>query len=428
MRRFARAVAARSPFVSTTWGRWRTARELVEMRLRSMAGPRDVFLVSGRTISVPPRCIRRRARPDRYRTRRHLVPPVIPGDWDVTGILLDNSGLYDDLRAVAAGAKWETTCVYARAMASLERGEAAWHESASREEFEQKWCAGWDRLLESIESDGYRSQAELCKTRSRDVDRRLSDEVTVAIGRDGSFLVWEGAHRVACATVLGVEVIPARVVFRHPEWAAFRHKLERYAGGNGGMVREPLLHPDLDNIPSSRDCSSEFEQISRTIGTQLGSVVDLTPGWGYYCQRLEHVGFDCTAIVDPGDDEQFLRVLRVANESAFTVVMTTDFHPPQSFDVALALDWTRSGLDPSRGWERLLKLIEALDATTLMLEVPRTPFQSGHPPVGAGMLASVVEKCGFSEWSLVGTRAPQTELFRLSRTRSMPPDQLAQVI
>ena len=294
------SIARRSPLFSRGWRHWRVARERVETSLRFVRGHRDVFLVPNRIISVAPSRIHRIARPNAVRVY-HFMPPTIPGDWDLTGSLTDGFGFYDDLRAVAAGAGWDSTQVCTSVLECFGRGES-WQGLTDRGQFEQVWCASYDRLLESIKTDGYMSQSLLSEVKPRGYVSLFPDEVTVAIGRDGSFLVWEGRHRVACATVLGVEAIPARVAFRHVQWAAFRRSIEVYARKHGGRVPQPLLHPDLDNIPAWRDCRSEFAWVRRALVSRQGTLVDLTPEWGYFCHRFEQVGFACTAVVDGTED------------------------------------------------------------------------------------------------------------------------------
>jgi len=348
------------------------------------------------------------------------MPTTIPGDWDLAGPLTDGSGFYDDLRAVAAGAGWDSTQVYASALECFVRGEP-WQGLADRGQFERAWCAGYDRLLESIRTDGYMSQSRLSKVKPQGYVSLLPDEVTVAIGRDGSFLVSEGRHRVACATVLGVEEIPARVAFRHAQWAAFRGSIEVYARKHGGMIPQPLLHPDLDNIPAWRDCRSEFAWVRSALGSRHGTLVDLTPGWGYFCHRFEQVGFACTAVVDGTEDEWFLRTHRQAQERTFDIAAAGDSRLRRSFDVALALDWIGRDHDETANGEKLLELLGSVSVAELVVEVPRGAApRPNRLPAGCegGLLDTLAEKGGFSSSSLVYSRDSRSDVYRLAGGRA----------
>lgn len=39
---------------------------------------------------------------------------------------------------------------------------------------------------------------------------------------------------------------------------AIPRRIEAPARKHGGMIPQPLLYPDLDNIPARRDCAAEF--------------------------------------------------------------------------------------------------------------------------------------------------------------------------
>ena len=413
------AIARRSPLLSRVWRHWRIARERVETRLRFMRGHHDGFLVPNRIISVAPSRIHRIARPDAVRGYR-LMPTMISGDWDFTGPLTDGSGFYDDLRAVAAGAGWDSTHVYASALECFVRGEP-WKGLMDRRQFEREWCAEYDRLLESIRTDGYMSQSQLPRAKPRGYIPLLPDEVTVAIGRDGSLLVWEGRHRVACATVLGVEEIPARVAFRHANWAAFRRSIDVYARKHGGMIPQPLLHPDLDNIPAWRDCRTEFARVRSALGSRHGTLVDLTPGWGYFCHRFEQVGSACTAVVDGTEDARFMRAHRQAQERTFDVIAAGDSGPRRSFDAALALDWMGRGDDETAEVEKLLELLGSVSVAELVVEMPRRADTRYDRPAAerqGGLLSTLAEKGGFSSWSLVYSRDSRSDVYRLAGGRA----------
>jgi hypothetical protein len=411
-------LAERSALLSRVWRRWRLLRERVEWRLRFLRERRDAFLVPDRIIAVSPARIGGIAR-GAFARGRHLFPATISGDWDLTARPTDD-GLYDDLndfRAVAAGSGWESTGLYSREMERFGRDGPSGG-FVDRHEFASACCAQYYRLLSSISANGYMLQSRLPRQGPRGYASVDPHEVTVAIGRAGSLLVREGRHRVACATVLGVPEIPARVAFRHSEWMVVRRRIEMHAHTHGGRIPQPLLHPDLDNIPARRDCHAEFAWVRRALQSQAGSLVDLTPQWGYYCHQFEQLGFACTAVVDGSENAWFLRTLRQAEARAFSVVTVDDLAAPRSFDVALALDWVRADGNAAVSAERLLELMGSVEVRELVIEVPAAPsvpLDETRVDHRVGLLDVLAEKGGFSTRSYVFSPGPRSHVYHLVR-------------
>jgi hypothetical protein len=85
-------------------------------------------------------------------------------------------------------------------------------------------------------------------------------------------------------------------------------------------VPEPLLHPDLDNIPFACDCEARFDLISAALPRPDGLVIDVSPSWGYYLHRLEKLGFDAVAVPSDSAQRYFMDRLRAAAEKSFAIV------------------------------------------------------------------------------------------------------------
>ena len=388
-------------------------------RLRLLGRRRDMFLVPDRFVRVPPARIGRMARGPFFVHLGRRLPPVLPGDWDLAGSPNDHDGLYDDLRAVAAGAVWESTEVYRRSVGHIRAGVPGFDGVTNMEEL-ASFCARYEDLLASMREGGYLSQTRLASLRPQSYKPLDPREVTVAVGREGSLLVRQGRHRVACATVLEVPEIPARVAFRHPDWMAVRQRVADYAAGNGGRVPQPILHPDLDNIPAARACDVEFERLKDVLRLQGGSLVDLSPRWGYFCHRFEGVGLTCTAVCSRPEDEWFLRTLREAEQRVFDIVAIDAIDVRRPFDAALALDWMEGVPDRAAAAEELLELVGRVDAATLIVEVPHvvagaSDWEPGGP--GDGLADALTHAGGFSTRSLVLWTDSRREVYRLARGR-----------
>lgn len=386
-------------------------------RLQFLGRRRDVFLVPGRIVRVSPARIGRIARGD-FAPTNHLCPPVIAGDWDLTSDPTDGHGFYDDLRAVVAGAGWESTELYRRADECFQAGVPFKDGVTNKEELATVLCSHYDRLLASMSENGYVSQARLASLRPQGYEPLDPREVTVAVGREGSLHVRDGRHRVACAAALEVPEIPVRVAFRHPDWMAIRQRIADYAVGNGGRVPQPILHPDLDDIPAARACDIEFERLRAVLRLQGESLVDLSPSWGYFCHRFERVGLICTAVCSRPEDEWFLRTLRDAEQRDFAIVAVDAIEPLGRFDVALALDWANGLPDRMAAAGKLLGLVSRVEAATLVVEVPRAI--GGAPGeelagLSGGLLDALAQAGGFSTQAHVLWADSRREVHRLTR-------------
>lgn len=176
---------------------------------------------------------------------------VVPGGWDRECRSLAE---YDLVRAIerryGQERAWENTDFYSRVQTEIERGHTKWG-CQSAEEFDSR-CAAIDELYRSIRDNGYLTKQQITErissvpvtdghTVTHSSSLRQYDEVCVDIDRTGSFLLVDGRHRVALASVLEVDRIPVRVVQRHESWQAERNKARE-----GGV--EIGTHPDLPDL------------------------------------------------------------------------------------------------------------------------------------------------------------------------------------
>jgi hypothetical protein len=325
-----RAVAALRAKLKT-WARYHRVR-------------RDVYLDPDRLLYLPPESIRWIARPDGLQDTR-LLSPVIGGDWDLNAQPVDAYGFHDDLTAVARGGSWEDTRVWRDAVEKFESGDV-WNDGiADRAAFDERFAKQYDGLLDSISRLGYLSRRELLAGPGSGASRPDPD-VELAVGRDGRRLVFEGRHRVACATVLGVPVIPCTVAFRHPAWMVVRERLAQAAEAHGGRLPEPAGHPDLDNMPSDGTVEALFDCVRSALPADPVRLLDICPGWGYLCHRFAGSGTACTAVLSSGPDDWFLRTLREVRGVPFELLAQEDLPTrPDAYDVVVATGNTRS---PSR--------------------------------------------------------------------------------
>jgi len=323
----------------------RLRRSFARLLLLASGTPHDRYLEIDREVWVSPSSIRGRYDLPDSVLRNRGPGWVIGGDWD-----LDPSPFEQDMRfkairdVVVYGLPWEQTEHYRWAVQRIESGEPMWY-CRTREEYEER-CRSIERLYERIKTDGYLTQKELRVRRSDSAVGGKGDEITVAIGRHGEFLFIDGAHRLAIAKILDLPKIPVEVVLRHPDWMSFRLDVARYCEAHSGKAAQPLLHPDLDNIPSEAQCNVDYGLIKESLGETPGMLVDLGARWGYFCQRFEDAGFDCVAVEPSPDDRAALDRLRVACGKRFLVTDRLGDSMRQTIaergPVVLALDRSRA--------------------------------------------------------------------------------------
>lgn len=167
--------------------------------------------------------------------RRPQWGRVQGGDWDRRGEPFADRWVPRAIRARIDGARWHDTPLVDAFRAQLERFGTAWGYD-SMEGFETR-CGEIDRLVESIETRGYRRQSALAAAGDPTAVPILG-EIHVDIARDGE-LLWRsyGQHRLAIARTLGIETVPVFVHRRHRGW-----EWTRDAVRDG---RLSLDHPDL---------------------------------------------------------------------------------------------------------------------------------------------------------------------------------------
>lgn len=119
------------------------------------------------------------------------------------------------------GVPWEETDKIRRHLREIDRGEDN-HSWSSRAEIARR-CAAYDRLYDTLQQEGYRSQESIQRERGgREFLKSRTEEVVVDVGRDGRLLHVDGRHRLTLAQVLGIEAIPVCVLVRHSEWMTTR--------------------------------------------------------------------------------------------------------------------------------------------------------------------------------------------------------------
>jgi len=142
-------------------------------------------------------------------TGADAVYGAVGGPWDVATLWFDDHYLYQSVRDHLDGVDWEETQIYDHPKYAEDPERAA------------RRCRKIERLIASIEANGYRSQQELGDTGSpagRIGPTPIADEIIVGMDRHGELIhLQNGRHRLAVTQLLGVDRIPVILSLYHPK-------------------------------------------------------------------------------------------------------------------------------------------------------------------------------------------------------------------
>lgn len=283
---------------------------------------------------------------------------VISGNWDKDTESFENFDFYKSFnRIIDEVVNWEDTEFYRRVLKEIQNGRVKWG-CRNREDLDRR-CEKLMDLYESIRDEGYRESSW------------NEDEITVNIARDGEILFNNGRHRLTFCKKLGIERIPAKVTVRHRKWDEFVNEILDYVRKHNNKVYTPLLHPDLEHIPSNYD-QTRFELIRDNLGRKKGRLLDIGGHWGYFCAKFEEVGFDCYCVEKSVVNLHFLKRLKDIYRKDFKIIEGSIFSVfselPEKFDVILALSVFHHFLKSREVFNKLKNLLKQLHSKEMFIE------------------------------------------------------------
>lgn len=312
-------------------------------------------------------------------------------DWDLTQNLMK----FEERKSYKAyyqhfieGREWKETEFYQAVLNKMENGMFKWG-CSSEEEF-MKRCRELNKLYEDIKKNGFKTQKMLGKGRisKHKGIRELEDEIQVAINRNGDLIFYDGQNRLAIAKILDLDKIPFKIIHRHKEWMEFRKEILLYIKTEmGGKAYQPLLHPDLSDIPSVWG-NERFEIIKQNLTINSGRLLDIGAHWGYFCHKFEEIGFNCAAIEDSPKNLYFLRKLKRAGNASFKIINKSIFDSEDvlNFDVVLALNLFHYFLKEEELYYKLRKLFNRLKVREMYIQTDepeeiktRTRYKNDSP-------------------------------------------------
>lgn len=358
--------------------------------------------------------------PEHILARRPFRPhlgSIESGDWDRRCTALSGLQIFRSAaERYLENRPWDQTDYYREVMASLEAGQTRLG-CRTPEDFRRK-CARVDQLYERIASEGYKTQGELGTGRPW-------DEILVALGRDGEIHFVNGRHRLAIARVLGLPRVPSLVLLRHSAWHRFNAEIRSYVARRGGSSYQPLLHPDLDDIPSTQD-HRRFLMIRDALPAATGKLLDIGANWGYFSTQFERLGFSCWAVERSAKEAYFLRRLRAAYKADFQIIESSIFSAPlpQDLTVTLALSIFHHFLKKAESFDELSSFLSRLRTRHLVLETHRDAEPQMRDAeirmTGPELLDFVSTACRLPSVESLGTASTGRGLYLLSRRDSPP--------
>ncbi|WP_457653570.1 hypothetical protein [Rhodocaloribacter sp.] len=295
------------------------------------------------------------------------------GDWDLNASPFEGWDLFKAMKhRFQDNGDWTETDFYMRVVGEIQKGHVKWG-CTTVESFNQR-LQRLEDLYHGIKENGYKLQEEIEPEEDPfswepDSPFRRYDEVVVCIDRKGRILLRDGKHRLSIAKILGIEKIPVRVGLRHKDWMDFKSEIFEWAMSRGGQSYQPLLHPDLANIPAQHD-DGRFELMKDNLLVQSGTLLDIGAFTGYFCHRFEEIGFDCTAVEYHPLNVYFMARLKEALEKRFrienrSILEWTDI---SEYDVVLALNIFHHFLKTEASHTQLIELLRRLRTRVMFFE------------------------------------------------------------
>ena len=219
-------------------------------------------------------------------------------------------------------------------------------------------------LEKSIKEIGYKSQKELGKSKS-------NSEVVIAIGRNGELLHVDGIHRLRVAIKYNIERIPVIIVLRHKNWIPIKddiikniHNLKR------SILYQPITHPEFSEFKSAYD-HYRYDVIKKNLTLKKGTLLDIGSCYGYFCNRFEESGFNCTAVENNSTFAYMINKLKNINQNTFNIIDQSLFSMKEKkFDIVLGLNVYQHFMKGKSKMKQFINYIKTLKVKEHFIQVP----------------------------------------------------------
>jgi hypothetical protein len=214
------------------------------------------------------------------------------------------------------------------------------------------------------------------------MQNRPAADIFVRIGRQGQLLCETHAPSIislSLARLTNRSETAGVISFRHKSWQEIRRKFfvlsaSAFSEGHGALYQQ-LWHPDLKDIPHLHKGDDRASFIESAAGEgKTGAALDIGANLGFFCHRLEDLGFRCQAIENSAILVDYMRLLRDIERKTFTATCASVLGPgmdaicSQEYDLVLALAIFHHFLKKEQSYNRLKRLLKSLKMQRMVLQ------------------------------------------------------------
>ncbi len=293
---------------------------------------------------------------------------VIGGDWDRLEKKFSDLDVYSAMNEVCcSGQSWHKTVFYQRNINRMQKGEVIWG-CSSEEDLGQR-LESVLKLYFAIKEEGYRTQIDILQGDCRD-NRKICDEITISIGRNGDFLFSNCAHRLTIAKLLMLKIIPVIIAVRHPEWIRFVKQLGKSLNEECLVGLPPFTHPDLLALNRKRStcaCNNDlYHLIKNSSAVKIGNVLDISGKLGCLFNKFSNDGFKCfVSGADDGKMKLMSTLKGVENYNYEVIEDMVSSVKKNRFDLVIAIDIFHSYFENPHGFAVLMSFLQNLKTKEL---------------------------------------------------------------
>lgn len=290
------------------------------------------------------------------------------------------------------GKQWKDTDFYKKALNRIKSEKYLWCCSSAGDY--DKRCNMLDKLYEDIKQNGIKTQKTLKENSllKENMIKEIENEIVVYIGSEGELIHRNGQHRLSIAKLLNLDKVPVQILYRHKNWLKFRKEILTYIRREmKGKALQPLLHPDLSDIPSLWS-DKRLTMIKQNLITKKGTLLDIGAHWGYFCHKFEEMGFQCTAMESSMKNVYFMKKLKRAERLNFNIISKSifdyknceDFEDNLNFDVVLALNLFNQFVDIEKKdlYSKFAEIFGKMKAKEIYFQIPEDEAMQQLPKTG----------------------------------------------
>jgi 2-polyprenyl-3-methyl-5-hydroxy-6-metoxy-1,4-benzoquinol methylase len=206
-----------------------------------------------------------------------------------------------------------------------------------------------------------------------------SNPIRVRIGRSGEFLLEGAIYPLIIAKILDIESIPVLVTVRHTKWEALWQRFHifsqsAFSEGNGRLYQR-LPHVDLWDIPYIHQGDNRFEMMKPYMKiAERGNVLDIGANLGFFCHKIEEMGFNCYAVEVNKVLASQMKMLRDVEQKQFEIITSDILSDAQSqicsreYSIVLALAIFHHFIKHQRTFEQLKQLLGQLRMDSMLFQ------------------------------------------------------------